>query len=93
MQLARRNGEEVGASDPTPAVGNYIKFITKLLNSKSVVEIGTGSGVGGLWILQGISPDGVLTTIDSEREHSKIARSIFEEAGISATNIELLLGS
>ncbi len=30
MQLARRNGEEVGASDPTPAVGNYIKFITKL---------------------------------------------------------------
>ena len=92
MQLARRNGEEVGASDPTPAVGNYIKFIVKLLNSKSVVEIGTGSGVGGLWVLRGINPAGVLTTIDSEREHSKIARSIFEEAGISATKYRIITG-
>ena len=30
MQLARRNGEEVGTIDPTPAVGNHIKFLTKL---------------------------------------------------------------
>jgi predicted O-methyltransferase YrrM len=92
MQVARRNGEEVGAYDPTPAVGNYIKFITKLLNAKSVVEIGTGSGVGGLWILQGINSDGVLTTIDSEREHSKLARTIFEEAGIPSTKFRIITG-
>jgi predicted O-methyltransferase YrrM len=92
MQLARRNGEEVGTIDPTPAVGNYIKFLTKLLNSKSVVEIGTGSGVGGLWIFQGISNEGVLTTIDSEREHSRIARTIFEEAGIPSTRYRIITG-
>ena len=92
MQLARRNGEEVGASDPTPAVGNYIKFITKLLNTKSVVEIGTGSGVGGLWTLQGLNNQGVLTTIDSEREHSKIARTIFEEAGIASVKYRIITG-
>jgi predicted O-methyltransferase YrrM len=90
MQLARRNGEEVGACDPTPAVGNYIKFITKLLNAKSIVEIGTGSGVGGLWILQGITRDGVLTTIDSEREHSKLARTIFEEAGTATSKYRII---
>jgi len=92
MQLARRNGEEIGTSDPTPAVGNYIKFLTKLLNSKSVVEIGTGSGVGGLWIFQGIAHDGVLTTIDSEREHSRIARTIFEDAGVPTTRYRIITG-
>ena len=92
MQQARLNGQEVGASDPTAAVGNFLKFTAQLLNTKSVVEIGTGSGVGGLWLLQGMPVDGVLTTIDSEREHSKIARNIFEEADIAVTKYRIITG-
>jgi len=92
MQQARSNGLEIAAPDPSPGVGNFLKFATKLINSKSVVEIGTGSGVGGLWLLQGMPIDGVLTTIDSEREHSKIARNIFEEAGITSTKYRIITG-
>ncbi|NBQ34916.1 MAG: O-methyltransferase [Actinobacteria bacterium] len=92
MQQARSHGLEIAAPDPTPGVGNFLKFATKLVNAKSVVEIGTGSGVGGLWLLQGIPSDGVLTTIDSEREHSKIARNIFEEAGIAPTKYRIITG-
>ena len=36
MQLARRNGEEIGTIDPSPAVGNYIKFLTKLLTQNQL---------------------------------------------------------
>lgn len=93
MQLARKNGVEVGAIDPTPAVGNFLKFATQLTGAKSIVEIGTNSGVGGLWILQGLANDGVLTTIDSEREHSKLARTIFEEADILTTKYRIITGS
>lgn len=93
MQLARKNGVEVGAVDPTPAVGNFLKFATQLTGAKSVIEIGTSSGVGGLWIFQGLSHEGVLTTIDAEREHSKIARSIFEEADIPATKYRIITGN
>ena len=93
MQLARKNGVEVGAIDPTPAVGNYLKFATQLTGAKSVVEIGTNSGVGGLWVLQGLPNDGVLTTIDAEREHSKIARTVFEEADIPATKYRIITGN
>jgi len=32
------------------------------------VEIGTGTGVSGLWLLDGMAAGGVLTTIDSESE-------------------------
>ena len=93
MQLARKNGVEVGAIDPTPAVGNFLKFATQLTGAKSVVEIGTNSGVGGLWVLQGLPNDGVLTSIDAEREHSKIARTVFEEADISATKYRIITGN
>jgi len=92
MQLARANGEEVGAADPTPGVGNFLKFAVQITKAKSVVEIGTGSGVGGLWLLSGMTSDGVLTTIDSEREHSKIARNIFEEADIASTRYRIITG-
>ena len=92
MQQARSNGEEVGAADPTPGVGNFLKFAVQISKAKSVVEIGTGSGVGGLWLLSGMTPDGVLTTIDSEREHSKIARNIFEEADIASTRYRIITG-
>jgi predicted O-methyltransferase YrrM len=93
MQLARKNGEEVGVIDPTPAVGNFLKFATELTGAKSVVEIGTNSGVGSLWVLQALANDGVLTTIDAEREHSKIARTVFEEADIPSTKYRIITGN
>jgi len=92
MQQARRNGQEIGTSDPTPAVGNFLRFSVNLIAAKSVVEIGTGSGVGGLWLLSGMSSESVLTTIDSEREHSKIAKSIFDEADIAPTRYRIITG-
>ena len=92
MQQARRNGQEISASDPTPAVGKFLKFSVNLLNAKSVVEIGPGSGVGGLWLLSGMPSDAVLTTIDSEREHSKIAKTIFDEADIAPTRYRIITG-
>jgi predicted O-methyltransferase YrrM len=93
MQLARKNGEEVGVIDPTAAVGNFLKFATELTGAKSVVEIGTNSGVGSLWVLQALANDGVLTTIDAEREHSKIARTVFEEADIPSTKYRIITGN
>jgi len=93
MQQARKNGAEVGAIDPTAAVGNLIKYLIKSAKSKSVVEIGTGSGVGGLWIFAGLNNDGVLTTIDTEREFSKIAKQIFQDAEIAPTLYRIITGN
>ena len=58
-----------------------------------MVEIGTGSGVGGLWIFAGLNNDGVLTTIDTEREFSKIAKQIFQDAEISPTLYRIITGN
>jgi predicted O-methyltransferase YrrM len=57
-----------------------------------VVEIGTGTGVSGVWLLRGMRADGVLTTIDVENEHQRIARRIFLEAGFSPSRTRIITG-
>jgi predicted O-methyltransferase YrrM len=61
-------------------------------NAKAVVEIGTGTGVSGVWLLRGMRPDGVLTTIDVENEHQRIARRIFLEAGFAPSRTRIITG-
>ena len=67
---ARARGSEVGAIDVSPGVGSYLRHLAHILDAQSVVEIGTGSGVGALWVLEGMLPSGTLTSIDGEQEHS-----------------------
>ena len=43
---------------------------------------GTGVGVSGLWLLAGMTDDGVLTTIDPEPEYQQAAREAFAAADV-----------
>ncbi|MFZ1286963.1 MAG: O-methyltransferase, partial [Candidatus Phosphoribacter sp.] len=60
--------------------------------ARAVVEVGTGAGVSGLWLLAGMPPDGVLTTIDVEAEHQRAAREAFADAGIAHQRTRVILG-
>ena len=93
MQQARRNGIEVGATDPTVAAAGLLTFIAGLLGAKNIVEIGTGSGVSGLAVFKSAASDATLTSIDSDRENSELAREIFEEAGITSQRFRLITGN
>jgi predicted O-methyltransferase YrrM len=57
------------------------------------VEIGTGAGVSGLYLLGGMASDGVLTTIDVEGENQRAAKEAFSEAGIAPTRYRLINGT
>ena len=58
-----------------------------------MVEIGTGTGVSGLWLLRGMRPGGVLTTIDIEPEHQAMARQSFAAAGYAPSRTRLIAGA
>jgi predicted O-methyltransferase YrrM len=62
------------------------------LPARAVVEIGTGAGVSGLWLLGGMPSDGVLTTIDVEPEHQRAAREAFSEAGVPGNRARVISG-
>jgi predicted O-methyltransferase YrrM len=57
-----------------------------------VVEIGTGCGSSGIWLLHGMRPGGVLTTVDVEPEHQRLARAAYLAAGFAAARYRLIGG-
>ncbi|MBC8091019.1 MAG: class I SAM-dependent methyltransferase, partial [Pseudonocardia sp.] len=60
--------------------------------AKAVVEIGTGAGVSGLWLLGGMAADGVLTSIDVDPEVQRAARTAFLAAGYAPGRLRLING-
>jgi predicted O-methyltransferase YrrM len=89
---ARERAEDSGAGAVTPAVGALLSVLARLAGAKAVVEVGTGAGVSGLWLLSGMREDGVLTTIDVEPEHQRLAKQAFTEAGIGPGRTRLIGG-
>ncbi|SDG91824.1 Predicted O-methyltransferase YrrM [Sinosporangium album] len=92
LTAARGLGEELGATPILPAAGAALCFLATAINAKAVVEIGTGCGVSGLWLLRGMRPDGTLTSVDVEPEHQRMARHTFAQAGFSGGRMRLIAG-
>ncbi|WP_067509850.1 O-methyltransferase [Actinoplanes sp. TFC3] len=92
LQTARNLALEVGLAAVSPGAGSVLSLLAAAGNAKAVVEIGTGTGVSGVWLLRGMRPDGVLTTIDVENEHQRIARRIFQKAGFAASRTRIITG-
>ncbi|MEV6610535.1 O-methyltransferase [Kutzneria sp. NPDC051319] len=89
---ARARGTELGCVPVGVTGGAALRFLAASLQAKAVVEIGTGAGVSGLWLLGGMARDGVLTSIDVEPEHQRVARRAFSEARISPGRTRLIMG-
>jgi predicted O-methyltransferase YrrM len=92
LMSARSRGVELGCSPVGPGTGAALQFLAAALRARAVVEIGTGTGVSGLYLLRGMLPDGVLTSIDVEPEHQSAARRAFADAGFGSGRTRLIMG-
>jgi predicted O-methyltransferase YrrM len=93
LARARERATEVGVVAIGPGGGAALRFLASVLDARAVVEIGTGTGVSGLWLLRGMRADGVLTTVDIEAEHQRLARETFNEAGIPTQRARTIAGA
>ncbi|MEO6700039.1 MAG: O-methyltransferase [Jatrophihabitantaceae bacterium] len=93
IAAARARGRELGCTPIGPAGGSALRLIATLVEARTVVEVGTGAGVSGLWLLAGMRQDGVLTTVDTEPEHQRATKRAFGEAGIASTRYRLINGA
>ncbi|MFI0452931.1 O-methyltransferase [Actinomadura sp. 6N118] len=89
---ARRLGEEVGAVPIGPAGGAALRFLAAMIDARTVVEVGSGCGVSGIWLLRGMRKDGVLTSVDVEHEHQRLAKQAYAEAGLGASRTRMIVG-
>ncbi|HSI92461.1 MAG TPA: O-methyltransferase [Jiangellaceae bacterium] len=92
MARARQRAAEVGAAPVGPGAGATLRVLAAAIEARTVVEIGTGAGVSGLYLLAGMRPDGVLTSVDIESEHQRLAREAFTEAGVPHNRTRLITG-
>jgi len=84
---ARTRGNEASAPSPASTTAAVISVLVAAVGAKTVVEVGTGSGVSGLAIYGGISGDGALTSIDADGNFQALAKEAFTSAGITSARL------
>jgi predicted O-methyltransferase YrrM len=93
LLFARANALDLGGTEPVrPTVGAALRFITSAVSARAAVEIGTGCGSSGIWLLRGMRPNGTLTSVDTEPEYQRMARQAFAKAGFAVGQSRLILG-
>ncbi|AGW41007.1 O-methyltransferase [Leifsonia xyli subsp. cynodontis DSM 46306] len=88
---ARQQSLELGVEPIAPSTGAQAAVVVAATAAENIVEIGTGVGVSGLWLLRG-GTSAQLTSIDIEVDYQQHARAFFTEAGIPASRVRLITG-
>lgn len=89
---ARDAADELGCVPVLPGAGQALQLLARALDARHVVEIGTGAGVSTTYLLRGMNPAGVITTIDREAEHHKAARRTLADAGFAPERARMITG-
>ena len=93
LLAARANAADLGGTEPVrPAVGAALRFLACAVGARTAVEIGTGCGSSGIWLLRGMRPGSTLTSVDTEPEYHRMARKAFTKAGFAQNQCRLILG-
>jgi predicted O-methyltransferase YrrM len=91
IAATRAHSLEHGVEPVSPAQGAQLAVIAAATNATSLIEIGTGFGVSGLWLLTG-APGATLTSIDLEVEFQQSAKRAFADFAIPANRTRLIAG-
>ena len=91
LSKARQQSHELGIDAIAPSVGAQAAVIAAATGAMSILEVGTGAGVSGIWLLTG-APGATLTSIDTEIDHQQHAKANFVEAGLPANRVRLITG-
>lgn len=66
-----------------PAEARLLHILLQLSAARTVVEIGTLAGYSALQMVRALPSDGHLWTLEVDPRHAKVARDVFEDAGVS----------
>jgi predicted O-methyltransferase YrrM len=69
-----------------PAIdGRMLRVLTESTGAKQVLEIGTSTGLSGLWFLMALrTTGGRLTTLELDPQRAALARAHFKKAGVDS---------
>lgn len=92
LRAARARSEESDIPAVATETGALLRFFARVTAARTVVEVGTGGGYSGLWLIGGMDPRGALTTIEVDPDHQALAQRAFTEGGFS-DRVRAILGA
>lgn len=92
IRIARDDAITSGAPAPSNGLTTALTFLARVLDARAVVEVGTGAGVTGLALFQGMNEKGVLTSIDPEVGWQLTAKQAFQANRIPSQRFRLIAG-
>jgi predicted O-methyltransferase YrrM len=93
LTTARARAADVDAVPIGSGGGAALRFLAAMVDARNVVEIGTGCGISGVWLMRGMRQDGVLTSVDVEADHQRLAKEAFTAAGFPSQRVRLIPGA
>lgn len=91
LRAARARSEEADIPAVSADTGALLRFLARVTTARHVVEVGSGGGYSGLWLLGGMEARGSLTTIEIDPDNQGLAQRAYAEAGVS-DRVRAILG-
>ena len=70
--------------------GRFLSLLSKLVQPRTILEIGTYTGYATLCLAEGLHPEGVLHTIDIKEELTDLQREFFDRSGYGSQIVQHL---
>ena len=81
LRAARALSEEEGVPLVAHVTGAWLRWLAGIQPAHDVVEVGGGVGYSALWLLKGMHPRGMLTTIELDADRRSRAQRLLTHAG------------
>jgi len=72
-----------GEWQTAPEQGPVLEMLLRLLNARRVLEVGTFTGYGTLWMALTLPPGGKVISLDVRPEFPAVGQPFWQEAGVS----------
>ena len=83
LDLIRTEGAAQGLPIVDSQTGALLHAMVRAAGVRRALEIGTAIGYSALWMATALPPDGMLITLERDRERATAARAHFEAAGVT----------
>ena len=70
--------------------GRFLSLLSKMVQPRTILEIGTYTGYATLCLAEGLHPEGVLHTIDIKEELTDLQREFFDRSGYGSQIVQYL---
>jgi O-methyltransferase family protein len=70
--------------------GRFLSLLSKMVQPRTILEIGTYTGYATLCLAEGLHPEGILHTIDIKEELTDLQREFFDRSGYGSQIVQHL---